>query len=258
MFDLAGWILRALPRVADRKLFLHRVLFKLHGVRRGRLRLPRDFPPEVRALSELTTSQLRQTVYANLADDRVTYRADSSVINFVHQVMPDGRLRTVNVDNAVHVWQRKHTRVLPQQDWPRLGTRPAWPSSPSIMESIEMARRGLVALPVNKKRRAVENHIRLSELNGNAELRARIVAKNVLAIRSDVKVPAKWLGHFHYRWNFLILTGSYKMPVGLVRFLIGQWARNPHNLWLQDKTSFKSYLKKTDRARFPCFHPGPW
>lgn len=255
---LARWISEALPTEPDRRLLRHRLVAKLTGARRGRLRLPLHFPSEVRKLSELTTSQLRNTVYALKADDRTEYRLEQPVLDFVHQVIPDGRIRTVRTDNSVHVRQRKVVKPLSESDWPRLETRPAWPSSPSLIESMVMARKGAIAPPLQKTANSAKHRIHWSEFNSNAELRARIIATNVVGIRSDISVPDKYLAHFRYRWNFLILTGAYKMPTGLVRFLTGQWIRNPHNLWLQDKTSFKIFLKKTERTRFACIQPGPW
>jgi hypothetical protein len=258
VFSIAGWILRALPAEPDRRLLRHRILKKLYGVRRGKLRLPLHFPAEVRALSELTTGQLRETVYAFNADDGTDYYLDKTVVSYIHQVFPDGRIRTVHGDNSVHDWQSKRCKPLSKHDWPRLETRPAWPSSPTLPESWAMARNGQVARPLQTRTNPAKRRIMLSEFNSNIDLAKRIIATNVVGIRSDIKIPSKYLGYFRYRWNFLVLTGAYNLSSGLARFLAGQWMRNPHNLWLQDKTSFKTFLKKTDRARFPCFQPGPW
>jgi hypothetical protein len=258
VFDLPGWISRVLPAEPDRRLLRQRLSVRLNGARRGRLRLPLHFPPEVRSLAELTKSQLRDAISPLPVGGRINYRVSDSVVNYVHQVLPGGVLRTVRENVLVHAWQKKVVKPLPYSSWPRLEMRPAWPSSPTVLELLEMNRRGVTAEPIQQSTYPAFNRIHHSEFNSNAELRARIIATNVVGIRSDIKVPAKWLGYFRYRLNFLILTGYRKMPVGLVRFLTGQWVRNPHNLWLQDKTSFKFYLKKTDRTRFPCIQPGPW
>lgn len=258
IFELGSQFLRPLTAETDRRLLRHRIAQKLSGARRGRLRLPLHFPSEVRKLTELTTSQLRKTVYAFRADDSTGNTVDHCVVDFARRVVPDGRLRTVRGDNAVHVRQSNMVHPCKISDWPRLGTRPAWPSSPTIKESLVMARKGLVAPPLQIGVMPAKRRITLSEVKSNADLRARIIATNVVGIRSDVKVPDKYLGYFRYRWSMLLLTCSYHMPIGLVRFLTGQWIRCPHNLWLQDKTSFKNFLKKTDRTRFPCFQPGPW
>jgi hypothetical protein len=258
MFSLVGWILKALPREPDRALARQRIFAKVSGVRRGKLRLPKHFPREVRNLTEMGISQLRQTIYSVTAENGIDYRLDKPVVNFVHQVVPDGRIRTVSGDTRAHAWQSKVVKPLSESDWPRLETRPAWPSSPTLIESLAMARKGKISPPLINQAGTAKHRVSLSEYNSNIALRARIISTNIVGIRSDIKVPDKYLGYFRYRWNFLILTGSYKMPTGLVRFLTGQWIRNPHNLWLQDKTSFKTFLKKTDRTRFTCIQPGPW
>jgi len=260
IFSLSGWILRALPEESDRETLSRRLVNKLTGRRRGRLYLPRHFPPEVARLSNMTVSQLRQTVYWLKAGDGADLRITNAQANFALSVLPEGRIRTVYGDNSVHVRQRGLVGDLPASEWPRLGTRALWPSSPTVPELLQMSRRGKTARPMDVKStvgRAL-NPISLAEQRSNPDLCKRIVTKNVLGIRSDVKIPDKYLGHFRYRWNFLILTSRHNPPIGLARFLTAQWIRMPHNLWLLDKSSFRSYLKKTDRARFPCGRPGPW
>lgn len=258
IFSLPGWILKLLTGEADRNLLRQRLSVRLNGARRGRLRLPLHFPREVRSLTELTKSQLREATSPLPVGGSINYRIPDSVVNYVHQVLPGGHVRTVREDHFVHTWQKAKSKTLPYSDWPRLEMRPAWPSSPTVPELLEMSRRGITSRPIQQSAYPAKYRIHLSEYNSNAVLRAKIIATNVVGIRSDVKVPTKWLSYFRYRLNFLILTNSYKMPIGLVRFLTGQWARNPHNLWLQDKTSFKMFLKKTDRARFACVQAGPW
>jgi len=242
----------------DRALLRTRLLNKLTGRRRGRLYLPQHFPREAHALSELTTGQLRNSVYRFKACDSARYTIDDRVRNFVHRVFPDGQIRTVSGNFTAHFRQSRIAKRLPESDWPRLGTRPAWPSSPSLVEVMTMGRSGKVPEPLVKFREPVKHRISKAEFQRNADLRCRIVATNVVGIRSDVKVPDQWLGYFRYRWNFLILAVPYNLPRGLVRFLIGQWIRCPHNLWLQDKCTFRTFLKSTDRARFPRGRPGPW
>jgi len=258
MFRLAGWILRALPRESDRRLLHDRLIKKLTGLRRGRLYLPSNFPPEVKRLSEMTTSQLRDSVYWFSTSHGTRYTLKKRVASEIRQAVPGGFIRTVYGSSSVHAWQSRNVKQLSTSDWPRRGTRSAWPSSPTIDELTEMGRRGETPVPLQTKAVPAKDRIRRSEFNTDAELRARIISKNVLGIRSDIKVPYQWLGFFRYRWNFLILTTPFNLPVGLVRWLTGQWVRDPHNLWLCDKASFKTFLKKTDRARFPRKYPGPW
>jgi hypothetical protein len=259
VFSLSGRFVKLLASQSDRTLFEHRIANKLSGVRRGRLYLPRHFPPEVKALTKLTTSQLRNTIYAVTADDRTCYSVDSRLASFVHQAMPGGQVRTVDPDYRVHERQTRLVKPLEPSHWPRLGTRAAWPSSPTVVELLEMSRRGITPLPMQKPiTDEVVWPISLAQYNSDAVLRARVISNQVVGIRSDVKVPMKYHRHFRYRWNFLILAVPYNLPIGLVRFLTGQWIRNPHNLWLREKTSFKWYLKKTEMARFACGTPGPW
>jgi hypothetical protein len=258
LFEFAGWISRVLPAVADRELLSRRILAKVSGARRGRLYLPANFPSEVRRLSKLTTGQLRETVYWFKASTGVRNRTNRSAANYIHQVMPGGCIRTVNGDISVHERQSELVKPLPTSDWPRLGTRSCWPSSPSFAEMMAMGRRGITPLPFEPSHDRASRCVTLACFNSNAELRARIISQQIVGIRSDIEVPKKYLGYFRYRQNFLILTGSYRMPIGLVRFLTGQWIRNPHNLWLRRKLTFKKFLKVSEVTGFTCVPPGPW
>jgi len=258
MFDLAGWLKDALRSSSDQALLEHRLANKLSGARRGRLYLPSNFPPEVRALSNMTIGQLRQTVYHLRVEDSARYTTNRRVANFAHQVFPDGQLRTVHGNYAVHLAQKELAAPLPSSDWPRLGTRSAWPSSPTVYELLEMSRRGITPLPMQKPRVVSTRPTSRAQYNSDAVLRARVISNQIVGIRSDVKVPNKFIRYFRYRWNFLILAVPYNLPIGLVRFLTGQWIRNPHNLWLREKCSFKNFLKKTENTRYSCGTPGPW
>lgn len=258
MFSLAGWILEALPRASDRSLLQDRLVKKLTGLRRGKLYLPSNFPPKVKRLADLTTSQLRDSVYWFGTSHGTRYTLKKSVAREIRRAMPGGFVRTVYGSNSVHEWQSHVAKRLEKSDWPRLGTKSVWPSSPTVDELMEMGRRGITPAPLQTKAVPAHDRIHLSEYNTDAALRARIISKNVLGIRSDIKLPSQWLGYFRYRWNFLILATPFNLPAGLVRWLTGQWVRDPHNLWLQDKASFRIFLKKTDRSRFPRKYPGPW
>jgi hypothetical protein len=123
-----------------------------------------------------------------------------------------------------------------------------------------MARRGFTPEALYPSPNPVKHRITTAQFNSDVELRARLVSYQVIGIRSDIEVPKKFLGHFKYRWGFLILVCQYNLPAQLVRFLTGQWIRNPHNLWLREKYSFKKFLKKTDWRRFAPASPqiGPW
>jgi hypothetical protein len=258
MFRFAGWILKSVTSQSDRALLVTRIASKLSGLRRGRLRLPDHFPEVVQRLTKLTTSQLRNTVYWLKTNERVDYSLKKTVVNYIHQVLPGGYLRTVYTDLSVHDEQKAMVRPLPSSDWPRLGTRSAWPSSPTFVEMLEMNRRGLAPRPINKAREPAKYRITRAEFNSNAGLCSKLISRQVIGIRSDIRVPKKFLGYFEYRWGFLILTTRYNLPIGLSRFLAGQWIRNLHNLWLSEKYSFRNFLKKTDRGSFGSRVPGPW
>lgn len=257
LFQLAGWILKVLPSRSDRELLSGRIAAKVSGARRGRLYLPLHFPEEVRRLTQLTTGQLRESTGWFNASSGIRYRIKRSVADYIHRVLPGGCVRTVNGNHAAHVRQSKLVKPLRQQDWPRLGTRAAWPSSPTVTELLAMGKRGDTPLPLNRKPERSKRSVSLALYNSNVVLRQRIVSQQVVGIRSDVEVPKKFLGHFRYRAGVLLLT-STAVPAGLVRFLTGQWIRNPHNLWLREKIGFKTFLKSLDFTAFSCVTPGPW
>lgn len=258
LFDSSGWILQALPSKSDRELLSRRLAYWLTDVRRGRLWLPDHFPEVVRRLSNMTKSQVRASIFWVKPDYGTNYFLEKKLVSFVHQVLPGGHIRTVNTSSRVHAMQSEKVKPLPTSDWPRLETRSAWPSSPTIAELLEMSRRGITSLPLRTKCIPAKDRITLAQFNSLADLRARLINRQIVGIRSDILVPGKFLGYFEYRWGFLILKVRYNLPTGLVRFLTGQWIRNPHNLWLREKYSFKTFLKKTGQSSFGCTVPGPW
>lgn len=225
-------------------------------MRRGNLKLPCHFPPEVKALSGLGLAQLRSISYHSSVDcgTNTFHSVSTELGRYIQQVQPGGCIRTVTESFSHHVWHSKNVKRLSKSDWPRLGTRAAWPSSPSLLESMEMARRGLTPSPFVKPE-PVDDRIGLAEFNSNVDLRARLISQQVVGIRADKKVPKSFLGHFRYRYGFLILTAAYNLPAGLVRYLTGQWISDPHSLWLRRKCYFKSYLKSTTPFRRSI---GPW
>lgn len=83
-----------------------------------------------------------------------------------------------------------------------------------------------------------------SELRNNCVLATRIVTNNIVGIRSSQEVPRKFLGYFRYGENFLILTVTHNLPIGLVRFLLGQWCMKPFSLWLRRSVTLKKFLRK--------------
>jgi len=246
-FDTSSKIFDLRPALAasmtpkERNLFQNRLFMKLSGLRRGRLLLPQDFPSEVRALSKLSTGQLRHAVYRVCSAYSPNYVLNYRIVRYINQVYP-GLCRTVRPNMVHHVWQSGVAKPLRTEDWPRLATRSAWPSSPTFNEMLEMQRGGLQPLPMMRCRET-PGHTSLKEFNENVKLRARIIAKQIIGIRSDVKISSKYLDRFRYGRGFLILTAPFNLPTGLVRELAGQWIRNPHNLWLREKVSLKNFLR---------------
>lgn len=247
-----------MPSRSDRVLLMRRLVAKLTGARRGPLKVPDHFPEVVKRLSRLTKSQLRDTVYWCHTNERTDYSLNQRLISYIRQVQPGGCIRTVNRNLSVHLRQSELVKPLPVSDWPRLGTRAAWPSTPTLIESLEMGRRGLAPEPIKTVREPVKYRITRAHFNSDVGMRARLISHQIVGIRSDIEVPKKFLGYFSYRWEFLILSVRHNLPAGLVRFLTGQWIRNPHNLWLREKYSFKNFLKKTDHRAFGSQIPGPW
>jgi len=167
---------------------------------------------------------------------------------FCRRVYPNGRVRTGYKDSFVHGVQKSAAQSLPKADWPRDSRgRSAWPSSPNFNEILEMSRRGVTTAEPKSLGGFIP--VSFSEFNCFSELIIRTVSRSVIGIRADVKVPAKWLGLFRYRWNFLILTAP-RLPIGLARFLVGKWLTDPYSLWLERRESLKSYLRKVPESIF--------
>lgn len=260
IFNQSRWVYQVLPDKSDRELFSFRVANWLSGGRRGNPKFPSHFPAEVKALSNASKACVRKLIYGfrtNIDQARLTI--DDSLSNLVHQVFPDGQISTVNPDFRVHKSQVGEVKPLAKTDWPRLETRPAWPSTPTFIEMLEMSRRGLTVRPWNNHDGySATYRITACQLKRNVQLASAIVAHQIIGVRSWVKIPRKFLGFFRYRWNFLILTTRWSLPAGLVRFLIGQWKTNPYNLWLKDKCFLRTFLRTRSYTDFICENAGPW
>jgi hypothetical protein len=252
---MSDWIYQVLPEESDRRLLRDRLVKKLAGLRRGRLYLPRHFPSEVKALASMSIGESTRLAFQLFTIGKQSDPVLSkSWVEYIHRVLPGGCIRTVHGDFSVHKWHSEHVSRLRKSDWPRLGTRRAWPSTPTLIESMEMACRGSTPRAFYRPQ-PVKNRVSLAEYNSNVALRAKLIGQQIVGIRSDVKVPKDFLRHFRYRWNFLILVTPYKISAALVRFLTSQWIRNPHSLWLREKVYFRSYLKGYSPIRSI---PGPW
>lgn len=258
MFRLSAWIEKVVPSQSVGISLAERIFKKIYGLRRGKLHLPRGSPAELSYLTKLTTGQLRESVYAIDANHSERYRINGPVSDFVHRVIPGGHIRTVNGDISVHIRQSNSVKPMLESHMPRLGTKRVWPSSPTLNEVLSMSRRGITTTGLRTRCTPVKHRIHLSQYNSDIVMRARVISHQVMGIRSDIKVPEDYLRYFRYRENFLILWCRHNLPNGLVRFLTGQWIRNPHNLWLREKSSFKTFLKTTPHTAFGCGQPGPW
>lgn len=212
----------------------------LSGVRRGKVKFPSRFPLEIHGLSDIGKSNVEKAIYVNV--NRIYSSADSGLYNFVRQVLPGGQVSTVNGKVSDHMANAFKVKSLPAKDWPRLVTRSAWPSSPTVSELLMMMRRGISPLPFEKGFRVL-NPVTLGDVKKDHLLATQIVLSQIVGIRSTVKIPEKFLPYFRYRWNFLILSTPWKIPIGLVRFLIALWKTNPSVVWLRHKMFFKYYLK---------------
>lgn len=184
------------------------------------------------------------------------YYHENAVINLpngwikdlVHQSKIDGKIWTGVCDNAIHRSQRLAVLPLKSSDWPRDPLGPSWPSFPSIGEWMGMLRRGISPFERPNYDVVGEGHtgytcVSRGELSRNAKLATLIVRANIVGIRSSAEVPGKYLAYFRYRWNFLILTCNWCIPIGLVRFLLGQWIQNPYSLWLRRAVPLRKFLR---------------
>lgn len=242
----------------DREIFSQRIANWLCGAR-GKVIFPAHFPKEVKALSNMSKTHVEQMIYAGHARlNQTGLFLNQKQIAFVHHAMPDGQILTVNRANSVHLRQSSRALPLEKHNWPRLNSRPAWPSTPTISESMAMARRGLAPHAIQKYTYTSPRRISICQLRRDPGLACKIVSRQIVGIRSDVRVPSKYLRYFRYRWDFLILSTPWSIPIGLARFMLAQWKTNPFSLWLKDKCYLKTFLRSTDSTVFNCSSVGPW
>lgn len=259
VFDYSSWFYQVLPDKSDREIVSHRLTNWLTGKRRGKPKFPAHLSPEVHALSNRSKTQVRNAIYSfSYEKDRNRSAPDRRTAAFVHRVMPGGRVLTSHGDTTVRLRQVREVKPLRKLDWPRHEMRPAWPSTPTVTELLEMSRRGLTPLPMRKVTHTPQWCLSLNQFNSDIRLASQIVSQQVIGIRSWVSVPRKFLKYFRYRWDFLILTTSWSIPSGLVRFLAAQWKTDPFNLWLKDKSYLKTFLRSRSMTDFVCDTVGPW
>lgn len=243
--------MQALPRSGDRIVLFNRIRFFLSDRRRrGRLRLPAYFPREVLRLRELTKRQLASTVYWVKPNTSVSQRLSKTLFDHIRRGFP-GILWNSPRKVLEHMANAVGTLRLRKTDWPGI-SRYRWPSTPTFSEMLAMSRRGYSVHGLDRVRIVVKGHITYKQVQDDLRLATKIVSKNIIGIRSSCTVPAKFLRWFRYRNGFLILSVRYRLPSGLVRFLIAQWLRCPYSLWLKEPCPFKIFLNRhtpTDYVR---------
>jgi len=255
IFELNGPILQALPGYRDRLILYDRLNKYLNGRRRGSLRLPAHFPPEVLRLTEMGKSQIRRSQYWVKPDTQFHQRLPKALVKWLNQVAP-GQLWSSTGNVPVQTANSVAVPRLNKRDVPRI-SRPLWPSVPSFTEMMHMSRSGKkLTVQDNFRSLTVFNCLTPRDVHERHDLATRIVRRQIIGIRYEMEVPRKFLKYFRYRDGFLILTVRHCLPIGLVRFLLSKWITCYTSLWLVQPIRFKYYLR---RFRFSDFirDPGP-
>jgi len=197
---------------------------------------------------------LRMPVKVETREDSVfdrfyyTARSGSLVIDamtncMIKDLLSPGSIRTGYGSLSVFRSQSTSVKKLSRGAWPTVAGRSAWPSSPTIVEWLEMVRRGAKSssdLWVPSGKTAL---VTRREYNENIELARRIIVRQVVGLRADVEIERRFLRYFQYRWGFLILIHT-KLPAGLVRKLTAIWLADPYSLWLERRVSLRTFLRQ--------------
>lgn len=250
VFNLNGRLLRVLPDQVDRNLLLKRLGSYLTSRRRGKLRLPKYFPQEVRRLSELPKRYLRTFVYWVKPNTSIEQRLPKRVFGHISRNFPgmiwNGPSETLN-----HMANVVGTLRLRKTDWPGI-SRYRWPSTPSFSEMLVMSRRGFITHGLDRTCYTVRNCMTRKALSDDIRLATKVVAYNIVGIRSSVEIEEKWLPWFRYSSGILFLTVRHNLPAGLVRSLLSIWKRNPFNLWLKENCLLKNFLRRHTPTDVSC------
>jgi hypothetical protein len=137
---------------------------------------------------------------------------------------------------------------LKRRSWPCGSHGGAWPTFPTLTESLEMAMRSERSYHHNVPLKP--NIIRAERIPTRQILpgsSARAVSKLVLGIRADIEVPKGLLGYFRYRWGFLILHRKVTLPRRLCRWLVSQWKCDITRMFLRYPVRYNDALR-----RLPC------
>lgn len=246
VLSLSKWICREVPDISLRRDLARRIDSYLSGRRRGNLRLPHSLRA-VQSLTKLSKTQIRQVAYCITCSMSGRFRINDSTSSYLHRVVP-GRIWT---DNNFGLLKRQLGVVkrLPSKHKPR-GARSAWPSTFDVFETIERTRRGFKTPGLDHCPLVVKHHLTRRQVSDDIRLAGSIVSNCIVGIRASVEVPVKFLQHFRSRHGFLILTTRYKIPSGLIRFLISRWISMPTSLWLVEPCQFKKFLNRHVQSDF--------
>lgn len=239
-------------------------------VKRPSIPNPREVPQGTSSIRPTAQSRKGESARSHRNDGfkRYYYNSTSGSVAIDHQtnhyirrLLKPGEVRTGYGSLTVFRSQSTLAKRLDREAWPSVAGKPAWPSSPSINEWLEMIRRGAVSSSDQWRHSGKTERVSLREFNSNIGIAERIVVRQVIGLRADVEMPRKFLRYFRYRWGFLILISS-KIPCGLTRFLASTWCVNPYSLWLERKVSLKTFLRQVpfsllQRARDKCSPPRP-
>lgn len=241
IFDLSGLLEKSCSSPDDRIFLYRRLNSYLNGRRRGSFKLPARFNELRTYVSGLTKGQVRGLVYLVRPSPPVERPLPKWAFDRVREAMPATLWSTVQMsfDSCARTVD---TNRLSKRDVPR-SAGALWPSSPSFTEMLEISRRGKTCSGLWKPKVSYKTHLSARDVKDSPKIATRIVTNNIVGIRPHVSVPPKFLRWFRYRDGILFLTVRYNVPIGLVRFLLGQWIRNPFNLWLRVNCRFKYYLK---------------
>lgn len=231
----------------DREIFFTRATRWLTRSRRGKLKFPLWFPEEIRALSRVSRSEFLTSV-KKLPRKSVCHVVSPQDKEIILDKCP-GHFYLSDQNYLIHEKNKYEAKMLQRSFWPRLGSRPAWPSSPTLAEYQEMIEKGKETLPFQKCEK-VNDSLTPLIVKQSPIIASMIVSRQIVGIRSSERVPREFLPYFRYRWNFLILVTRWKIPIGLVRFLLSRWKTNPHCLWLKRKVYLRDYIRSSPGKQF--------
>lgn len=196
----------------------------------------------------MSKTQIRTVAYWVKPSTPLYEQLPNHLVERVHQDFPGFTWRTFrpSLKGAIAV-EVPRLRVT---DQPR-NHGSLWPSTPSVTELLVMSRSGKSSRMLDKSTvPTVPDSLTRGQVSRSARLASRIVSQQIVGIRAEMGVPDVFIRYFRYRHGFLILTVRHCLPIGLTRFLLGQWVKNPLSLWLIENCPFKYYLKRHTATEF--------